>query len=99
MGKIINSNDLAVLIRERRQQLMLSQAQLALQVGVSRQWIIDVEKGKPRAELQLVLTLLHALGICLHASVEKRPVLATLDMAAGEAKIRELANSFSFLER
>jgi HTH-type transcriptional regulator/antitoxin HipB len=37
---------------------------------VSRQWIIDCEKGKPRAELGLVLRTLTALGLRLSAGVE-----------------------------
>lgn len=34
-------------------------------VGVSRKWIIDVEKGKPRAEIGLILRTLDALGLRL----------------------------------
>lgn len=30
---------------------------------MSRQWIVDIEKGKPRAELQLILRALQALGL------------------------------------
>ena len=52
-------------IREKRRTLALDQAALAKRVGVSRQWIIDIEKGKPRAALQLVLRTLDALGIGL----------------------------------
>jgi HTH-type transcriptional regulator/antitoxin HipB len=60
--------DLGFAIRDRRRQLNLDQSDLAKQMGVSRKWIIDVEKGKPRAEIGLVLRTLDALG--LHLSLE-----------------------------
>ena len=62
--------ELGALIRQKRRQLGLEQKTLAEQVGVSRQWIIDVEKGKPRAALGLVLRTANALGILLDASDE-----------------------------
>jgi HTH-type transcriptional regulator/antitoxin HipB len=40
---------------------------LAERVGVSRQWIVDVEKGKPRTEVSLILRTLDVLGIPLTA--------------------------------
>jgi len=38
---------------------------LAERVGVTRQWVIDIEKGKPRAELGLALKALQVLGLML----------------------------------
>jgi len=59
---------LGALIRDRRIALGLGQKALADKVGVSRQWIVEIEKGKPRAEIALVLRALDALGIPLTAS-------------------------------
>jgi HTH-type transcriptional regulator/antitoxin HipB len=59
--------DLGAVIRDRRKRLKLDQSTLAKQVGVSRQWIIEVEHGHPRAELGLILRVLDALGIKLDA--------------------------------
>jgi DNA-binding XRE family transcriptional regulator len=42
--------DLGALIRERRRALRLDQKTLADKVGVSRQWIVDIEKGKIERE-------------------------------------------------
>lgn len=42
-------------IRTRRQELALTQSDLARRMGVSRQWLVAVERGKPRAELGLIL--------------------------------------------
>jgi HTH-type transcriptional regulator/antitoxin HipB len=57
--------DLGAVIRDRRRKLGLDQKSLAAKVGVSRQWIVEVEKGKPRAEIGLVLRTVEALGIHL----------------------------------
>lgn len=54
---------LGLYIRDRRSALKLSQAELARRIGVSRDWIIGIEQGKPRAELGLVLKALDALGL------------------------------------
>ena len=55
--------EIGLAIRERRRKLGLDQEELAARVNVSRQWIIEIEKGKPRAELGLVLRTLNALNL------------------------------------
>ena len=57
-----NAKELGAAIRERRTVLGLDQATLAKSVGVSRQWIIDIEKGKERASVELALRTLNRLG-------------------------------------
>ncbi len=57
--------DIGAAIRHKRRTLGLDQASLAKQVGVSRQWIVEMERGKPRAALRLVLRTLETLGIVL----------------------------------
>jgi HTH-type transcriptional regulator/antitoxin HipB len=65
---IRSAADVGAIIRERRHKLRLDQRALAKRVGVSRQWIVDIEKGKPRAGIELVLRTLTALGVSLTAS-------------------------------
>lgn len=60
--------DLGAAIRDRRRQLHLDQATLAKKIGVSRQWIIGIERGRSRAALGLVLRALDTLGIRLNTS-------------------------------
>jgi HTH-type transcriptional regulator/antitoxin HipB len=62
---ITSIRDLAVAVRGRRLSLGLSQADVASRSRVSRQWIGEIESGKPTAELQLVIRLLDALGLDL----------------------------------
>jgi HTH-type transcriptional regulator/antitoxin HipB len=55
--------ELAIAVRERRRELGLSQQQLAERLGVSRQWVVGLEAGRPRAELGLVLRALRSLDL------------------------------------
>jgi len=63
-------SDVGALVRDRRKQLGLDQATLARRIGVSRQWIIGVERGHARAELGLALRALDELGFRLEATTE-----------------------------
>ena len=65
--RIRTPTDLGALIRDHRNSLGLDQKSLAQKVGVSRQWIVEVEQGKPRAEIGLLLRTISALGIALDA--------------------------------
>jgi y4mF family transcriptional regulator len=60
-------DDVAELVRDRRKQLGLTQVELARMAGVSRQWLVDLERGKPTAEVALVLRTLAAAGVQLDA--------------------------------
>jgi HTH-type transcriptional regulator/antitoxin HipB len=65
--------DIGAIIRERRRKLGLDQGALAKRVGVGREWIVDVEKGKPRAGIELVLRTLAALGLSVAVSAKPTP--------------------------
>ena len=80
--------DIGLTIRERRRALGLDQAELARRVGVSRQWIVAMEKGKPRAELGLVLRALSALGIALRADRDNSAAAPIADIDAVIARAR-----------
>lgn len=62
---------LGALIRSRRQELKLTQQQLAERVRVRRQWVIQLERGNSGAELRLVLRALDSLD--LHVTLTPRP--------------------------
>jgi HTH-type transcriptional regulator / antitoxin HipB len=57
-------------IRSRRRELKLDQAELALRVGATRQWVIAIEKGKNTAEIGMILRALAALGL----ELDLRPI-------------------------
>jgi HTH-type transcriptional regulator / antitoxin HipB len=70
--QIINPNDIGRVIREQRQRLGLDQQELANRVGVSRQWIVEIEHGKPRAEIGLVLKTINALNLGINIVPDRR---------------------------
>jgi len=61
--KIVSVNDLAASVRQARKRLGWTQAELAERSGVSRDWIIGLEKAKPSQEIALVLRTLKALDL------------------------------------
>jgi transcriptional regulator with XRE-family HTH domain len=64
--------DLGAVIRDKRKQLGLDQSTFAKRIGVSRQWVIGVERGHARAAMGLVLRAIDALDIRLDASMEQK---------------------------
>jgi len=63
MKKINSAIDLAAVIRGRRHDLGLSQADLAARASVSRVWIATVEGGKRSVNFGMILRLLDALNL------------------------------------
>jgi transcriptional regulator with XRE-family HTH domain len=66
---IASAEDLGLLIRAVRKSTNVRQDDLSAVAGVSRQFAIDVERGKPTAQLGRVLLLLKELGITLTADI------------------------------
>jgi len=58
-------NSIRSRVLAKRHELGLTQTELANKAGVSRKWISAFEQGSPRAELELVLRLIDALGLDL----------------------------------
>jgi len=61
--RIRTAADLGAFIRERRTKLRMDQIALAKKAGTSRKWLVEVEQGKPRAEIGLILRTLKSLGV------------------------------------
>ena len=63
--RIRTAADLGAFIRERRTRLGMDQIDLAKKAGTSRKWIVEVERGKPGAEIGLILRTLKNLEISI----------------------------------
>ena len=66
----VTTSQLADQIRQRRKELGWTQAKLADETRVSRDWIVQLEKGKPSAEIALVLRTIKALGMVMSVNVK-----------------------------
>lgn len=62
MASIRSPQQLGQALRAARQQLGLTQPQLALGAGVGVRFIVDLEAGKPTVRLENVLRVVDALG-------------------------------------
>lgn len=85
---IRSPEDLGLVIRAVRKCSRVRQDDLAALARVSKQFATDVERGKPTAQIGLVLKLLAEIGIVLNAEIP--------DSAAGElTRQRNLRNARS----
>ena len=94
MPRIDTADDLGLLVRAARTRRRMTQQDLAVAAGVSRRWIVDLEAGKPRAELGLVLKVLATLGIPLVADAPDAPTRSDSMPTQGidlDAHLRRLA--------
>jgi y4mF family transcriptional regulator len=64
-----STEELGLVIRAVRKSTQVRQDDLAAMVGVSRQFTVDVEKGKPTVQLARVMRLLKELGIELSVDI------------------------------
>jgi y4mF family transcriptional regulator len=74
---IHTTEELGLVIRAVRKSTRVRQDDLAALVGVSRQFAVDVEKGKPTVQMARVMRLLKELGIELSVDI---PLAATQEL-------------------
>jgi HTH-type transcriptional regulator/antitoxin HipB len=63
--RIREATDMGHVVRARRRVLGWSQDRLAKTAGVGRQWVLELERGKSGAPLDLLIKLLAVLGFAL----------------------------------
>ena len=93
--RVRTATDLGAFIRERRVKLAMDQSGLAEKAGTSRKWIVEVEQGKPRAEIGLVLRTLKALGVSLDLAADR----AQKAVAASEPAKVDINNILDSLKK
>lgn len=64
----------------------MSQQALANAIGASRWWVNEFERGKPRAELSLVLRVLATLGVRLIAETHEPSGTSAIDAIVDGAR-------------
>jgi HTH-type transcriptional regulator/antitoxin HipB len=97
--RVTTAQGIGLAIRQRRQELGLSQQTLADRVNVSRQWIVEVEQGKPRAEIGLLLQTLDALALHVSIVSEKTPRETTGKRPLPEAQQRRNVDIDAIIKR
>ena len=93
--RVRTATDLGAFIRERRIKLGMDQSDLAEKAGTSRKWIVEVEQGKPRAEIGLILRTLKALGVSLDLAADR----AQKTVAASEPANVDINNILDSLKK
>ncbi len=79
-----SSQDLAAIVKGRRKEVHLSQAELAARAGVARKSISELEAGKSRPALGLLLRVLEQLDLVLDVqrAPSRRPAKGVVDLDA-----------------
>lgn len=85
---IVTARELGTALRARRRELGLTQDELARRAGVTRQWMIRLERGHGTAELGLVLAVVRELGL----AVDLQP---TTEQVNGDIDLDELLERYS----
>lgn len=67
----VNVRAMGALIHNLRKEQGMTQAELARRAQVSRKWLNELERGKPEAQLWMVIDVLNVLGYDLE--IERRP--------------------------
>lgn len=86
---IHSTEELGMLIRAVRKSAQVRQDDLAGTAQVSRQFTVDVEKGKPTVQFGLVLKLLAELGISLTADIPDEASNKLAELKAKQNTARE----------
>ena len=66
--RIFEMNDIGFLVKDKRNQLKMTQPQLAAISGVGVRFISDLENGKPTMQIGRILEILHVLGLDVYIS-------------------------------
>ena len=86
--------DVALAVRARRGQLKLRQIEVAKAARVGREWLVDLERGKPTVELGLVMRTLETLGLRLSLRAGEAPPPWTVPLTAAAARRAEVAAEY-----
>ena len=93
--RIRTATDLGAFIRERRTKLRMDQIALAKKAGTSLKWLVEVEQGKPGAEIGLILRALKSLEISIDVEADS-PVETT---SQGKAKAPDINSVLDSLKK
>ena len=93
--RIRTATDLGAFIRERRTRLGMDQISLAKKAGTSRKWLVEVERGKPGAEIGLILRTLKGLEI----SIDLEADTSTATPTPGKAKAPDINSVLDSLKK
>lgn len=81
MRPIQTSNGFGAAVRRARKDLGMSQAELAIQAGVGRPWLSELETGKRTAELGRALLVVNALDLAITLVPLSKPGRSGVDLA------------------
>lgn len=79
--RVRTMRELGGAVRHARRQRHMTQAELAERMGVSRDWVVRLERGHARLEAQKVFDALFVVGLAVDVSEAPAPEQAGPDSA------------------
>ena len=70
---IVTAEEFGRQIAQARRSLNLTQRDLALAIGTGERFIVELERGKPTAQLEKALRAAQAVGVIVSATIKPRP--------------------------
>ena len=68
MMRIFETMNIGTLVKHKRNQLKMTQPQLAAMSGTGVRFISDLENGKPTMQIGKILEIIHVLGLDIYIS-------------------------------
>ena len=87
---IHNVRELGARLRDQRLELGLTQAELAKRIGVTRFWVIQVERGSAGAQIGLLLKALSTLGLELDVRAVNAPAARSAEVDAWTPNLAQI---------
>jgi len=82
---LATARDVALLVRNARQQRQMTQGSLAAAIGVTRQAVANMEAGRTTPSVAIALAALQALGLRVHVLSGDDQQVTVTDSAATTA--------------
>lgn len=82
------SSTIGALVRRTRNDLHVTQRDLAMTSGTGLRFIIELEKGKPTCQIGKVLTVLQTMGIQMQLNPPALAETSTQDVSRKKRKTR-----------
>jgi len=97
--RIRTATDLGAFIRERRTRLGMDQIELAKKAWTSRKWLVEVEQGKPGAEVGLILRTLRSLEVSIDLGANPEADSSVVTPPPGKAKAPDINSVLDSLKK
>jgi len=97
-SSVSDPTELGQLLREARNQLGLTQQQVASELGISQAYVSELETGKDSLALTRAFDLMRLVGVTLRVELPEARVVSEVISALDQAALAELCGRYGVAE-